>query len=104
MKILVLTLVVVALALANKQWHTVSYLPSVYTGVPFSIPLGTGQVVYTYVASDLPSFVSIDGAEGVIVGKGDKAGAHPVHIKVINANGESVRRQYILNVIDTNAA
>lgn len=104
MKILLLTLLVVALTSAGSPWHTVSYLPSVYTGLPFSLELGNGNTVYTYIANDLPSFAVIDGKKGVIVGKSDRAGAHPVSIKVINSQGESVRRQYILNVIDTNSA
>jgi hypothetical protein len=104
MKIFVLSLLIVALVSAGSAWNTVSYLPSCYTGLPFSLELSNGQTAYTYIANDLPSFAVIDGKKGVIVGKSDKAGAYPVSIKVINQHGESVKRQYILNVIDSNSA
>lgn len=104
MRILVLSVLLVALVSSQSAWNTVSYLPSCYTGLPFSLELSNGNTVYTYVANDLPSFAVIDGKKGVIVGKSDKAGAYPVSIRVINVRGESVRRQYILNVIDAQVA
>ena len=87
MKILLVTLLVVALVSSGHVWNTVSYLPSAYTGLPFSLQLGSGSTAYTFIASDLPAFAIIDGKKGVITGKSDKAGAYPVHIKVVNDQG-----------------
>jgi hypothetical protein len=98
MKAIVLALIV-ALAFAGN-WNVVDTIPACYTGLPFSVELSGGKEVYTYVGLDLPNWITLDGSKGVIKGSSDQAGAWPISIKVSNSKGNSVNKQYIINVVD----
>jgi len=93
-------------ALANSQlsWHVVDSFPSCYTGLPFTINLGTGREVYTYQVTGLPAFAVLDGTTGIITGKTEVVGAYPVSVRIGSRAGQWVTRQYILNVLDAQAA
>lgn len=93
-------LLVVALA-GNVKWDLPDSLPSCYTTLPFSFSLAPG---YTYKSVDIPAWAAINGKDGVITGKNDKAGAWPFTLSVADGKGNSINKQYILNVIDRNGA
>lgn len=100
MKAIILALFI-TLALSGDAWEVVDTLPPCYTGLPFNLELGNGKDRgYTYTSIDLPSWASIDRTKGVIVGSSQSAGAWPVSIRVADAKGRQVNKQYILNVID----
>jgi len=103
MKAIISALLIVAVISGGVEWSLTSSLPSCYTGLPFNLELATGAVDYSFEAKDLPTFASIDGKKGVIVGRSEAAGAWPINIKVSKA-GKTVTKQYIINVIDTNDA
>jgi hypothetical protein len=81
----------------------VSSLPSCYTGLPFNLELGTGNSKYTYKSKDLPSYASLDESKGVISGKSSKADAKTINVYVSDGKN-TVTKQYIINVIDSNSA
>lgn len=97
----ILIALLIASAFAGSAWNIPDSLPSCYTGLPFSFELGKG---YTYKSVDIPAWAAIDGAKGILTGVSDKAGAWPFGLRVIDGTGRSIDRQYILNVIDRNAA
>ena len=92
-----------AVALAG-QWNVVSTLPQCYTGLPFNLELASGEVEYSYSSKDLPSWATLDRVRGVITGSTKQAGAWPVSIQVSDKSGKSAVRQYIINVINSEAA
>ena len=97
MKAILVALLIVS---AFAGWNVPDSLPSCYTGLPFSYELGKG---YTYHPYNLPVWASIDSSKGVITGVSHKAGAWPFAIEY-RLEGKSVKKQYILNVIDSNTA
>jgi hypothetical protein len=86
-------------------WDVVDTLPPCYTGLPFNLELGNKNSgsTYSYSASGLPSWASLDAKKGVIAGSSQQAGAWPVNVKVSDSK-TSVNKQYILNVVDVSAA
>jgi len=102
MKILVLSLLVAAaFAGAVPQWDLPGSLPSCYTTLPFSFSLTPG---YTYKSVDIPAWAAINEKQGIITGKYDKAGAWPFTLNIGDGKGNSINKQYILNVVDRNDA
>jgi hypothetical protein len=98
MKILLLALLVATAVSVN--WNLPDSLPSCYTGLPFSFQLGAG---YSYKSVDIPAWAAIDAQKGLLSGASDKSGAWPFTLDVSNGK-DNVRKQYILNVIDSKAA
>ena len=100
MKVIILSLLV-ALAVSGGVWASLpESLPSCYTGLPFSFPLGVG---YTYHSVDLPKWAIIDSSKGIITGRSEIAGAWPFNLE-IRSGKHRTHRQYILNVIDSKSA
>lgn len=97
----ILIALLIASAIAGGAWNIPDSLPSSYTGLPFSFELGKG---YTYRSTDIPAWAIIDSAKGIISGVSEKAGAWPFGLRVTDAAGRFIDRQYILNVIDRNVA
>ena len=77
MKAVVFTLLI-AVALSGA-WTLPDSLPSCYTGLPFSFPLGAG---YSYHSVDLPKWAVIDSSKGIITGRSEIAGAWPFNLEV----------------------
>ena len=100
MKLFLLTLLVVFAFAGESKWDVVSSLPPTYTGLPFNLELGLGDVNYQYELQLAPEFVSLDAAKGVLIGRSTKAGAHPIAIRVRNQLGKVLHKQLILNVVN----
>lgn len=96
----ILLALLVATALAGHA-NLPNSLPSSYTGLPFTFDLAKG---YTYYSVDIPTWASINSAQGIITGMNEKAGAWPFKLKATAQDGSFVSRQYILNVIDRTVA
>ena len=100
MKTLIFALLV-AVALSGYEFkHLPNSLPSCYTGVPFKFQLGLG---YEYHSVDIPAWAAIDASKGLITGVHDVAGAWPFTLDV-RYKGNYIKKQYILNVIDSKQA
>ena len=100
--VLIAALIAVVLS-GHVAWEVVASFPSCYTGLPFNIAIGNGHAHYSYQAFDLPAFAKFDAVKGVISGTSSIAGAYPIAIKV-GHEGNYIRRQYILNVLDAEKA
>jgi len=101
MKALLIALLVSAVLAGKTTWNLPDSLPSCYTTLPFNFTLTPG---YTYKSTDLPSWASIDQKQGLLIGQSDKAGAWPFSLSVGDSKGNSIDKQYIINVIDHNSA
>ncbi len=98
----ILIAVLVATALAGgAKWDLPDSLPSCYTTLPFSFSLNPG---YTYKSVDIPTWAAINQKQGIITGKYDRAGAWPFTLLVSDGKGNSINKQYILNVVDRDGA
>jgi len=99
MKTILFALLVV-LAVSSHQWDLPDSLPSCYTGLPFSFQLGAG---YEYYSTDIPTWAVIDSSKGIITGKHGISGAWPFTLDV-KYQGHYIKKQYIINVIDSKRA
>jgi hypothetical protein len=99
--LLIAVLVATALAGGHIRWDLPDSLPSCYTSLPFSFSLTPG---YIYKSVDIPTWAIINQDKGIITGQYEKAGAWPFTLVVADGKGNSVNKQYIINVIDSNSA
>jgi putative Ig domain-containing protein len=81
---------------------TSALLPNAIEGVPYSVGLraagGTAPYRWNIEAGSLPSGVGFDTAQGVINGVATQNGPFPVTVLATDSAGQSVARQFSLNV------
>ena len=100
MKTTIILALLVVLAVSGFKWDLPDSLPTCYTGLPFKFQLGAG---YDYYSLDIPAWAAIDSANGIITGKHGVAGAWPFTLDV-RYKSHYIKKQYILNVVDSKQA